>query len=97
MVPVVPDQDVTEPAAADPELELRCPEPWGVCSAGRLLAKLRTAGQRPSYVHPDNLIELECKDCKARRRKSGQPVRRVLHRYDFLGQLVETLVVTEDG
>jgi hypothetical protein len=44
-------------------------------------------------VHPDNLIELECPDCKVRKRRAGQPVRRVLHRYDFLGRLVETLVV----
>lgn len=82
---------------AEPELELRCPEPWGACPAGRLLAKLRTAGQKPSYVHPDNLIELECKDCRARMRRDGRPVRRVLHRYDFIGTHVETLVVDDDS
>lgn len=84
-------------AEPDAELELRCPQPWGVCPAGRLLAKLRTAGQRPSYVHPDNLIELECPDCKVRMRREGCSVRRVLHRYDFLGQPVETLVVGAGG
>ena len=77
----------------DPELELRCPQPWGLCPAGRLLAKLRTTGRQPSFVHPDNLIELECPDCKVRMRRAGNPVRRVLHRYDFLGRMVETLVV----
>ena len=84
---------VAEPKLDLPELELRCPEPWGVCPAGRLLAKLCTAGRRPSFVHPDNLIELECPDCKVRMRRAGHPVRRVLHRYDFLGRLVETLIV----
>lgn len=84
---------VAEPKLDLPELELRCPEPWGLCPAGRLLAKLRTAGRRPSFVHPDNLIELECPDCKVRMRRAGHPVRRVLHRYDFLGRLVETLIV----
>jgi WhiB family redox-sensing transcriptional regulator len=77
-------------------LELRCPEPWRVrCDAGRLLAKLRLSGQKPSYVHPDNLIELECQDCKVRLRKDGRSVARVLHRYDFLGEHVETLVVDD--
>lgn len=75
--------------------DLRCPAPWGVCSAGRLLAKLKLSGQKPSFVHPDNLIELECPDCKVRMRKSGRPVRRVLHRYDFLGRLVETCMVDD--
>ena len=83
-------------AESPPELELRCPEPWGLrCQAGRLLAKLRLSGRRPSYVHPDNLIELECQDCKVRMRKDGRRVARVLHRFDFLGRPVETLVVDE--
>ena len=54
-------------------------------------------GGRPSYVHPDNLIELECADCKTAMRRSGRPVHRVLHRYDLAGQLVETLVIDSDG
>jgi len=77
-----------------PDLELRCPQPWGMCPAGRLLAKLRMAGQKPSYVHPDNLIEMSCPDCLKRERRGGRRVARVLHRYDFLGRHVETLVVT---
>ena len=78
-----------------PELELRCPDHFR-CAAGRLLAKLRLSGQKPSYVHPDNLIELECQDCKVRMRKNGRQVARVLHRYDFLGQWVQTLIVEDD-
>lgn len=74
--------------AALEEVELRCPE-----TAGKLLAKIQRAGEQPSYVHPDNLIELNCDSCRASRRRSGQQVARVLHRYDILGCLVSTLVV----
>jgi hypothetical protein len=81
-------------------VDVRCPvgprRADGTCHPGKLLLKIRQEGQRPAYVHPDNLIELFCEDCTRRARKSGRPVKRILHRYDFLGQLVETLVV-EDG
>lgn len=83
--------------AGQPELELRCPEPWGRCHAGKLLAKLRLSGKRPSFVHPDNLVEMPCPDCVKRLRRDGRPVLRVLHRFDFAGQLVETLVVDEES
>lgn len=69
-------------------VELRCPE-----TAGKLLAKIQRAGEQPSFVRPENLIELNCESCKLSRRRSGQRVARVLHRYDILGSLVETLVV----
>ena len=36
------------PLEPEPELELRCPEPWGLCTAGRLLAKLRLPGGGPA-------------------------------------------------
>jgi hypothetical protein len=78
------DQDVASPE----EVELRCPE-----TAGKLLAKLQLRGEQPSWVHPDNLIELSCDSCKISRRRGGQRVARVLHRYDILGTLVSTLVV----
>jgi hypothetical protein len=81
------------------EVEVRCPVPAelpdGTCRPGKLLLKLRLAGRRPAFVHPDNLIELACEECKHRARKAGRPVRRVLHRYDLAGRLIETL--TEDG
>jgi hypothetical protein len=78
-------------------VDVRCPvgprRDDGSCHPGKLLLKIRQSGERPTWVHPDNLIELYCEDCTRRLRKSGRPVRRVLHRYDFLGTLVETLVV----
>lgn len=86
------------PVMDEPQLvEVRCPVPQplpgGHCRPGRILMKLRLAGQLPSYVHPDNLIELACEDCKYRLKKAGHPVKRVLHRYDLAGTLVETLTV----
>lgn len=55
--------------------ELRCPE-----NPSRLFARLR--GVR---VTDGNLIEVSCRDC--RRGRFGV---RVLHRFDVLGNLVET-------
>lgn len=66
------------------------PEPEVVevaCDVGprRLFAKLRLAGERP-VVTDDNLMEFSCDNC---RRREGEPV---LHRYNLLGELVETEV-----
>lgn len=88
----VADADVPELA------DLRCPGlelPGrdGRHHPGRLLAKVYLGGGQPSYVHPDNLIELPCEECKYWLRKTGRPAHRVLHRYDLAGTLVETLVI----
>jgi hypothetical protein len=78
------------------EVEVRCPVGVefndGSCRPGRLLLKLRLAGEMPSYIHPDNHIELACEDCKYRAKKAGRPVKRVLHRFDLAGNLVGTLI-----
>lgn len=78
------------------EIEVRCPVPQqlphGDCLPGKLLFKLRLSGGIPSYVYPDNLIELPCEHCRISMKKAGREVRRVLHRFDLAGQLVETLV-----
>lgn len=76
-------------------VDLRCPQPVtrnGFCHPGRLLARLRLAGQQPSFVQPDNVIEMPCEECRYRMRKEGRPVRRVLHRYDMAGTWITTLV-----
>jgi hypothetical protein len=81
-------------------VDVRCPVGMlrddGTCHPGKLLLKIHRAGGRPAYVHPDNLIELYCEDCTRRLRRAGRGVRRVLHRYDFAGSLVETLVVEDE-
>lgn len=77
------------------EVEIRCPVPQarpdGTCHPGKLLLKMRQAGLKESYVHPDNHVEISCEDCKHRMRRDGMQVRRVLHRFDFAGELVTTL------
>lgn len=78
------------------EVELRCPdgpERNGYCHPGKLLAKLRLAGRKPSYVQPDNLIEMQCDECSSRSRRQDGSVKYVLHRYDLAGECVSTLVV----
>jgi hypothetical protein len=86
---------VTEVMEGPREIEVRCPVPYplpdGHCRPGRLLLKLRLSGEFPSYIQPDNLIELSCEDCRFRLRKAGYQVKRVLHRYDLAGNLVATL------
>lgn len=75
------------------EVEIRCPvpQPGPECRPGKLLVKLRLSREIPSFVYPDNLIELPCDNCRARLRRQGRDVRRVLHRFDLSGTLVETL------
>lgn len=69
------------------EVELRCPT-----GPRKLFAKLRLAGEQPS-VTSDNLIELSCQDCRRRMRTEGRIVSLVLHRYDIVGNLIETVII----
>lgn len=86
------------PASSEAQLvPLRCPVPPYGCQPGRLLANLRITGERPQYIHPDNLIEMSCHACVLRYRKAGRSVKRVLHRYSFIGDLVETLVEEDNA
>lgn len=65
-------------------VEVRCP-----VGPQRLFAKLRLEGQRP-HVTEDNLMEFACTDCRKTMAERGIRVKRVLHRYNFMGELVET-------
>lgn len=67
------------------------------CFPGRLLLRIRQEGQQPTMVQPNNLMELYCDDCTRAVRRRGQRVKRVLHRYDFAGFLVETLFVRDES
>lgn len=72
-------------------LEIRCP-----VGPQRLLAKWVQAGGRPVIVD-GNLIELACSDCRRTEKMAGRPIpQRVLHRYNVLGELVETELVWEE-
>jgi len=68
-------------------VELRCP-----VGPRRLFAKLRLSGVRPP-VTQDNLIELSCSDCRRSLRAEGKAVQFVLHRFDIVGMLIETVLV----
>jgi hypothetical protein len=68
------------------EIEVRCP-----VGPQRLLSKLRLSGERPHYLD-DNTVEFACSDCKRAVRARGRNVNRVLHRYNFIGELVQTVL-----
>lgn len=84
----------SEAAVAGPAegwVELRCP-----ANASKLFARLRVSGEQPSYIQPDNLIEMACYDCRHLLKRAGRRAKRVLHRYDLAGTLVATLIEDED-
>lgn len=66
-------------------VELRCPE-----GAQRLLGKALRDGDKPVMV--DNLMELACRDCARNARQFDESVVRVLHRFNVLGELIESVV-----
>lgn len=67
-------------------VDIRCPS-----GPQRLLASLLRRGEQPTYT-TDNLIEFACYDCRRLRRKQGEDVKLVLHRYNVLGEHVETII-----
>jgi hypothetical protein len=73
-----------------PTVDIKCP-----VGPQKLLMRLKLDGKRPSIVE-GNLLELNCDECKKNMRRQRMAVVRVLHRYDLLGRLIETEVVTPD-
>lgn len=70
---------------------LRCP-----VGPRRLLAIVRAQGQW-APVTSDNLIEFACKDCAWKMRKDGDiSVKWVLHRFNFIGELIENEIQHEE-
>jgi hypothetical protein len=74
------------PAPTVQIVELRCPE-----GLGGLLMKVRREGEIPR-MSEGNLLELSCRDCARNSRQVDPSVRRVLHRFSFDGQIVESVV-----
>lgn len=72
--------------SAETLVELRCP-----VGPRALLAKLVQSGEKESYTS-DNLMELSCRDCCKQLRKTNPNVKRVLHRFNIFGELVESIV-----
>jgi hypothetical protein len=82
--------DVTSVQRRHPEVEvveLRCTEGFG-----KLLGKVFRAGM-PLTIDLENCAELPCADCKRRMKRDDPRIRFVLHRFDWLGVLVDTIVV----
>lgn len=69
-------------------LELRCPD-----GMGKLLGKVRRRAEPPWRI-ADDLIELHCSNCRRTMNAAGTDAARVLHRFNFLGELIETEVVS---
>lgn len=53
--------------------------------------KIRASGELP-IVGNDNLLELACRDCARNGRQFDPSVKRVLHRFNFAGELVESVI-----
>lgn len=72
-------------------IELRCP-----IGPKALLAKSVLLGD-PAGMNLDlNLMEITCRDCAKQARVNDSRVKRVKHRFNVLGQLVESVVQRED-
>jgi hypothetical protein len=72
------------------EVELRCPT-----GPRKLFAKLRMTGEQP-VVTSDNLVEMACQDCRRRLRSEGRDIALVLHRFNIVGDLIETVAVDRE-
>ena len=71
-----------------PTIDIRCP-----VDPRRLFFKIQVEeGQKP-ILTTSNLLEVSCTDCTKLMRKKDPTVVRVLHRFDVLGDLVESEVV----
>ena len=72
--------------------EIRCP-----VGPRRLFLKMLSEGGQPTTNPELNCMELSCQDCCRTLRREEQPVFRVLHRYAVNGELIETVVMWNDG
>ncbi len=66
-------------------VEVRCP-----AGPQKLFTKLRLGETTARYIQPGNLIEFHCYDCTRTLRRETGSSEGVFHRYNFLGELVET-------
>lgn len=65
-------------------LDVRCP-----VDPRRLFARMAQG-----LICEGNLVEVACRECARRLRKTGDPsVRMVLHRFDITGECIETEAV----
>lgn len=68
----------------DEMIEIRCP-----VDTRRMFARMRAG-----VTVEGNLVEVACPECAKKMRQMGEPdVVRVLHRYDILGECIESEVI----
>lgn len=72
-------------------IELRCP-----VGPRALLAKSVVLGDVAQVNRELNLMEISCRDCVKRARLRNPKIKRILHRFNVLGQLVESVIQEED-
>ena len=72
-------------------VEVRCP-----IGPQRLFTKLRLGEITYRYLMPDNVIEFLCSDC-GRRLSTQERKVTVFHRFNFAGELVETVTEPPAG
>ena len=72
-------------------VEVRCPH-----GPRRLFTKLHF-GQETARITGENLLEFSCGDCARRIARHEHRAVRVYHRYDFLGEHIETDVVPTES
>jgi len=73
-------------------VELRCPVGFRT-----LFGKLKQAGEKPSIVE-GNLLEFACHDCRRNLSRDDKvEVAYVFHRFDFVGDLIESVIRYRDG
>lgn len=74
-------------------VEFRCPEPAVSGTGRRHLGPLfAVAVLHEPAVLDGSVLEYACQRCKQRLARSGHPPRRVIHRFAFTGQLIETVM-----
>lgn len=67
-------------------VEVRCP-----VGPQKLFTKLKLGEESGGYL-PNGLIEFSCSDCAKRIGRVMQQRVRVFHRFDFAGELIQTVV-----
>lgn len=68
-------------------VEVRCP-----VGPQKLFTKLKLGEEFAQHIDEGNLIEFTCSDCSRRIGREQQRRVRVFHRFNFIGELVSTLV-----
>jgi hypothetical protein len=78
---------ISSQTATGLSVDLRCP-----VGAKKLLGRVRQEGGTPSVVS-GNLLELACRDCRNGVAKQGKKPTLVVHRFNILGEMVESEVL----